>query len=210
MPQEGREELGHRRKEEEVILRQLHIVAEIQRWSHEVLQKSSAHFNGMPPCPFAKKAWLDRRVQVDFGGKDAVLKHAKDWDDSLDLLIVVTEDWKWGDIDEWCEGENDKLSDDDLTLMAFDPNAKGQDTGQPEEEATDWEPIVEEPYGMIFLQRLSKVNAASESLERSGYYKNCTAEFLEYVTNRRERQHNARTQEEDVEEGQQQDASCHP
>lgn len=213
MPQEGCEELGHWRKEEEVSLNRLHIVAEIQRWSRQVLEKPSSHFNGLPPCPYAKKAWLDRRVQVDFGGKETVMKHTKNWDDSLDLLIVVTEDWEWGDIDEWCDGENDKLSDDDLTLMAFVPGDDEEGTGQPEEEATDWEPLVEEPYAMVFIQRLSKVNAASMSLQQAGYYKNCKAGFLEYVTNRRERQHNAWI-EEDEEEGCQQedhqeDAACH-
>ena len=142
------------------------------------------------------------------------MKHTKNWDDSLDLLIVVTEDWEWGDIDEWCDGENDKLSDDDLTLMAFVPDNDEEGTGQPEEEATDWEPLVEEPYAMVFVQRLSKVNAASMSLEQAGYYKNCKAGFLKYVTNRRERQINAWTSQEDVEEGcqeedQQEDAACH-
>ena len=53
---------------------------------------------------------------------------------------------------------------------------------------------------MVFIQRLSEVNDASMSLERSGYYKNCTAKFLEYVNDRRERQHDARKQKEDVQE----------
>ena len=76
--------------------------------------------------------------------------------------------------------------------MAFCHEGDAVPPGQPEEELEDWDHLIDEPYSMVFIQRLSTVNAASEKLERQGYYKNCTAEFLEYVTDRRERQHNGR------------------
>ena len=67
---------------------------------------------------------------------------------------------------------------------------------------------------MVFIQRLSDVNDASEVLEQSGYYKNCSAEFLKYVSDRRERFEHAWTQQEEGNEeaGQEeagQDASVH-
>lgn len=202
MSKKGSEELGHRRQEEEVgsYRWRIQVATEIRRWSKQILERPSDHFNGLPPCPFARKAWAEKKVKISFGGKDKVMAYCKNWDDSLDLLIVVTEDWDWSDIDEWCEGENDKLSDDDLTLMAFVPGEGDGYHGQPEEEMEDWDHLLDDPYAMVFIQRLSAVNAASKKLEDRGYYKNCTATFLEYVKTRRERSSNAWKQE-DAKEG---------
>ena len=186
--------MGNRRQEEEVGSPKwrLKVVAELKQWSKQVLERPSDHYNGLPPCPFAHKAWLDNKVKIDFGGKKEIIKNCINWNDDIELLIVVVEDPKWGDIDDWCEAENDQLSNDDLTLMAFCHEGDAVPPGQPEEELEDWDHLIDEPYSMVFIQRLSTVNAASEKLERQGYYKNCTAEFLEYVTDRRERQHNGR------------------
>ena len=194
MSKKGSQELGHRRKEEEVGSYQwrLLVTAEIRRWSKQVLEQPSSHFNNLPPCPYARKAWAHNKVKIDFGDKNLVMTHCKNWDDSLDLLIVVTEDWDWSDIDDWCEEENESLADQDLALMPFVPGEELEDHGQPAEEMEDWDHLIDDPYAMVFIQRLSHVNAASKKLERSGYYKNCTAEFLEYIKDRRERQQHAR------------------
>lgn len=180
--------MGNRRQEEVGSAHwRLKVVAEIQQWSKQVLERPSNHFEGLPPCPFARKAWADNKVKVGFGGKKEILKSCLNWDESIDLLIVVTEGWEWGEIDEWCEEENKQLAQDDLALMAFVPDSEAVPPGQPVEELEDWEPLLEEPYAMVFIQRLSTVNTASDKLERQGYYKNCTTEFLEYVKDRRMR-----------------------
>tara|TARA_R100001163_G_C5066620_1_gene205169 strand:+ start:2993 stop:3619 length:627 start_codon:yes stop_codon:yes gene_type:complete len=178
--------------------KKIDIITEIKEWSASVLEVTSDHFNGLPPCPYAKAAWINNRVKFDFGDKDIVLDHIQGWDDSCDLLIVIAEDWAFEEIEDWCEAKNDEIRKDDIVLMPFVPG-EGPDTGQPEEEATNWEYLVDEPYSMIFIQRLSKVNKASESLEKQGYYKNCTAEFLEYVHNRRKGISNARQIKENEE-----------
>jgi hypothetical protein len=176
------------------------IVEEIKRWSRDVLQQPSDFFNGLPPCPYAFDAWVNNRVKITFGGQDQTLK-SFDYldDDRTDLVIVVVSDWKHDEIEEWCNMQNKILVEKDLVLMPFVPGS-GVGTGQPEEEMEDWEPLVEEEYAMVFIQRLSDVVAASENLENAGYYKNCTAEFLKYVKDRRERLDNARQEPLDAEE----------
>jgi hypothetical protein len=174
------------------------VVAEIQRWSQDVLQIPSGHFNGLPPCPYAQAAWANSKVKIDFGDVDTVLNHVKNWDDRNEWVIVVLDmDIDLDNIEPWCDYQNDMLAKKDFALMPFVPDQESVTTGQPDEELTAWEPIVEDEYAMVFVQRLSDVNEASESLENSGYYKNCTAEFLKYVHDRRERERNARKQEED-------------
>jgi len=176
----------------------IQVVAEIQRWSQDVLQIPSDHFGGLPPCPYAQAAWANNKVRVDFGGVETVLHHTQNWDDRNELVIVVLGmDVDLGSIEPWCDYQNDMLAKQDFALMPFVPDQESVTTGQPDEELTAWEPIVEDEYAMVFVQRLSDVNEASESLEHSGYYKNCTAEFLKYIHDRRERERNARKQEED-------------
>ena len=173
------------------------VVAEIQRWSQDLLQIPSDHFGGLPPCPYAQAAWANNKVKVDFGNVETVLHHVENWDDRNELVIVVLgTDVDLDAIEPWCDYQNDILAKRDFALMPFVPDQESVTTGQPDEELTAWEPIVEDEYAMVFVQRLSDVNEASESLERSGYYKNCTAEFLTYIHDRRERERNARKQEE--------------
>jgi hypothetical protein len=178
----------------------LKVVKELKTWSEQVLEKPSSHFNNLPPCPFARKAWAQKRVKIDFGGPEDINKWTSKWPPHVDLLIVVAEDWDCSEISSWCDRENSRLLDKDLTLMAFIPGDEGEDTGQPEEETSNWDYLIDDPYPMVFIQKLSHLNAASEMLERRGYYKNCTAGFLGYIKERRERSNNARKQEEDVKE----------
>jgi hypothetical protein len=172
----------------------IRVVQELQRWSERVLTAPSAFFNGIPPCPYARQAWADSKVKVAFGGPSEVLALADGWSGSSDVIIVVAQDWPNEEIEGWCESQSKALREKDLTLMAFVPGG-GPDTGQPTEEMEDWEPLVDEEYAMVFIQSLSDVNAASESLEASGYYENCTPEFRKYVFNRREGTDHARQQE---------------
>jgi len=181
--------LGNRRQKEEVgsVQWRLKVVEEIRLWSRKILETPSDHYNGLPPCPFAHKAWTDQKVKISFGAKEEILAQCIEWNDNVELVIVVIEDWDWEDVEKWTEKENDNLKNVDLALMAFVPDSEATDSGQPIEEMENWEPLLDEPYAMVFIQRLSLVNAASDKLERAGYYKNCTAEFLEYINDRRTR-----------------------
>ena len=157
--------------------------------------------------PSGRSGWFESKVSVTFGDEEQVMSEVRDWDGIRDVVIVVAEGWPHDQIEDWCDKANQEISGFDLTLMAFVPGA-GPDTGQPAEEAEDWTPLVDEEYAMVFIQVLSDLNAASESLEASGYYENCTPEFRKYVSNRREGISNAR-QEEVNEEARKEDASVH-
>ena len=159
---------------------------EILTWASDVLSVPSEHFSGLAPCPFSKKCVSDSRVDIQFGNERVVLDACDSWDDDYDLVIIVPEGWDYSLITSWCEHENERLAGRDLTLMAFVPG-EGPGTGQPSEEGDDWDYLVEDEYPMVFVQRLSKVNDASALLDRHGYYRNCSAEFLEYVSSRRGR-----------------------
>lgn len=177
--------------------RKLMIVEEIRRWIENVLSVPSDHFNKLPPCPYAKQAWARNEVKVVFGGREQVDIVLDDWPENADIVIVVVVDpLEYEDLNDWCDEQNEQLKSEDLTLMPFVPG-ETIDTGQPDEEMTNWNPLVEEEYAMIFVQSLTELEEASENLKSKGYYKNCSNEFMEYVRKRSERAQHAWQEEDD-------------
>ena len=167
------------------------IVIEIRRWSSSVLEKTSDNYNGLPACPFAKKAWRDNRVDFIFKDTedwDALYLAIEDWDDSKDVVILVDscyEDFK--EFYEILDSINEDLSNGvfstkDMFLMGFHPESDDNDLLDDEIEMTD-----EEPYAMIFLQRLSKLQEASDQLREKGYYNTCE-EYYGGASSYRQRQ----------------------
>ena len=131
--------------------------------------------SGLPACPYAKKAWADNRVGFCFKYND----HWQDlytlistWDDSKDVVILV--DFcplPLDEMDDYLNQLNEAISDGifinkDMFLMGFHP----EDEGNELLEEDDFESTVEEPYAMIFLQRLTKLQEASNTLRMKGYY----------------------------------------
>ena len=47
------------------------IVEEILQWSTEALEKPSSFYNDLPPCPYARKAWMDDKVAILFKYDDS-------------------------------------------------------------------------------------------------------------------------------------------
>ena len=61
---------------------------QIRSWITSFLSKPNPLLNNFPPCPFAKKALLDERVQIKkFTEWDDLSHVAADWDDSLDVAL---------------------------------------------------------------------------------------------------------------------------
>ena len=54
---------------------------DLQSWILDFLSKPNKVFDNLPPCPFAKKAWLDGNVEVKkFEGFDSLDKDVANWD----------------------------------------------------------------------------------------------------------------------------------
>ena len=171
---------------------------ELKLWTNYVLSKPSQFFNGCSPCPFAKKAWAKKEVKVVFGDPHKIDYYMDNWTNEYQLLIQVFRNKKHFSQLEWvCEINNRRHRKNDLVAMAFVPGV-GVETGQPDEEMEDWPHLIEEPYAMVFIQKLSELKKASNTLNRRGYYKNCTPQFNKYVHERGK--HDSRKQEEGNEE----------
>ena len=158
------------------------IVEEIRAWSAEVLEKESPYFNGLPPCPYAKKAWQDNRVAIIFkyGGNRGLFDVLTKFNDALDLVIIVDRNPQQTseEFHDYNDALNDAISrgifgDRDLWVMGFHPDDDANDFLDDGE----FIPHVNTPYSLTFVQRLSKVQEAADKLKQMGYYEAYLAEY---------------------------------
>ena len=157
------------------------IVQEMRDWSSHALQKITPNYNNLPACPYARAAWEQDKVGFSF-------KYSKDWqdlytlvsqwDDSKDVVILI--DFcplPIDEMDSYLNMLNDMISEGifinkDMFLMGFHPDDEDNDFLDDEdfESATSTSDV---SYAMIFLQRLTKLQEASDALRVKGYYDNC-------------------------------------
>jgi hypothetical protein len=167
------------------------IEADIRKWSHEFLEVPNKKLNGLPPCPYAKQAWLDNKVIFSINtGLDGLAKEVADFE-SHEYDIVVWANEVLPDIhylDGWCDGVNQAMSiaGKDMHLMVFHPDYDAEEAGLDflvEDGVVDHNLL----YCMVFVQRLSTLDDAALSLEKSGYYKHFPEEvYQSLVLDRRE------------------------
>jgi hypothetical protein len=153
---------------------------EMENWIVNYLDKPNKHFNNIPVCPFAKKAWFDGKVKVLLGGEKEVEHELKNWNDSYDLVVVVYSEWE--NIREWEAQVNAEAHKENLYVMVFDYE---DTTAEDPEEQGDWGVLTDDVYSWVFIQRLSEVEKYSDILEKGGYYKNSSPEFMQYINKRR-------------------------
>ena len=148
---------------------------DIRNWSHNFLEVPNEKLNGLPPCPYAKQAWLDNKVTFSINtGLDGLVDAVHQFE-SHDYDIVVWASEYMPDMEYlngFCDGMNVGLSIQgiDLHLMQFHPDYSADEAGLDfllQEGVTD--PDLE--YCMVFVQKLSLLDDAALSLEKSGYYR---------------------------------------
>ena len=152
------------------------IVEELMQWSREVLEKPSPYFNNLPPCPYAKQAWLESKVAILFkyeNNYQTLYNTIALFDDTFDLAIIIDLGNKKNseDFHEYLEHLNEVISqgmfiDKDVWVMGFHPDDEANDFV----EDVQFDPVTDVEYAMIFVQRLSKLQVAADKLDKKGYY----------------------------------------
>jgi len=163
---------------------------DIRTWSNEFLEVPNEKLNGLPPCPYAKQAWADDKVTFSINtGLEGLIKSVRDFDKhDYDIVVWASEelpDMQY--LDGLCDGINELMSiaGMDMHLMVFHPDYNAEQAGLDFLVADD---VVDESleYCMVFVQRLSVLDDAALSLEKSGYYLHFPVDvFQSLVTDRR-------------------------
>jgi len=167
---------------------------DIRNWSHNFLEVPNVKLNGLPPCPYAKQAWLDNKVTFSINtGIDGLIRAVRIFD-THDYDIVVWAEENVIDmpyLDGFVDGMNELLSvaGIDMHLMQFHPEYSAEEAGLDfllEEGVSD--PDLE--YCMVFVQKLSLLDDAALSLEKSDYYMNFPEDTYEALVLDRRRLRN--------------------
>lgn len=159
------------------------VVKEIMQWSKEVLEKPNAFFNNLPPCPYARSAWLEDKVSILFKHEDSyqvLYSCVSQFDDRYDLVIIVDLLNKTAsdEFHEYFDSLNEAISsgmfiDKDMWVMGFHPDDDPSDFVKD----IPFEPETDTVYSLVFVQRLSTLHRAADKLDKKGYYESYAKEY---------------------------------
>ena len=135
---------------------------DIRTWSKDFLEVPNEKLNGLPPCPYARKAWADDKVVFSINtGIDGLLQAIRKFDShDYDIVVWANEDLPDMDyLDGLCDGMNELMSivGIDLHLMVFHPDYDAAEAGLDflvDDGVTD----DSLSYCMVFVQKLSTVS----------------------------------------------------
>ena len=177
------------------------IKEDVKLWSKHFLEVSNKHLGGFPACPFAKKAWLDNKVQVEIKIKNYHYKkelneliYKLDFNEK-EILIFCDPYYSYtpNKLHEITEYYNDKYNKLDMYFMSFHPHnpATSQDQAflvEPEGKIPEVESDLK--YSMMLVQKFSQLEEASDKLKRLGYYKKWPNEYYKDVVETRRNRYN--------------------
>lgn len=160
------------------------IIESTLRWMTEFVELPHPIFSDLPICPFAKKARLANQILfkierfsalTEFDGDSTIIKSIHEFYNSDFEIMVVINPEKTAitapQTKELIAQLNNHISE--LGLLAFHIH--------PEEDFNiDGLHTRRMPYPGFTVQVNSKLKPASDSLEKTEYYKNWTAEQLKY------------------------------
>jgi len=145
---------------------------EIQKWLDEFVTQPNPLLNGFPPCPYARAAIVDY-VETDHVSNS--LEHLlENWNDDIQVVCLYT------------ATENYTPEGLSYIVKEFNKVAMSKDIVALEDHPDDEEDVngVKMNFGkciIILVQRLSKINEASETLKKKGYYDVWSQENLDDV-----------------------------
>jgi hypothetical protein len=151
------------------------IADDIRDWSKNVLEVPNDQLNGLPACPYAKRAWLDNKVKV-IETDDVFFEALQNTHYILekDYQLVIVASYTLPDattMESTIVAWNELAAKKDLYFMCFHPDYGAEDAELDFLYEHDWESDVDDPYCMIFIQRLTEVDDKSRQLDKLGYYK---------------------------------------
>ena len=166
------------------------IADDLREWSMNVLEVPNPHLDGLPACPYAKKAWQDNKVKIVETKniyKETLRQCNEFADNAYDLTICASFTIpNMQEFSTWCEQRNNLLAKQDLHIMGFHPEFGAEEAELDFLYEHSWESSVKDEYCMVFIQSLSQVDDASLKLEKLDYYKVYPEdEYRELVINRR-------------------------
>ena len=168
------------------------IIEDVRIWSKHFLEVPNLHLGGVPACPFAKKAWLDKKVWVAVKTKNSTYK--KELNDCLknldftkkEILIFCDPYFSYSpdELHMATEDFNEWYNRKDFYFMSFHPSNPATEEEQRFLVSPNKDVDVSGPdykYSMMLVQKFSQLQEASDKLHKQGYYKQWPDEYYRDV-----------------------------
>ena len=158
----------------------------IESWILERLSKPSSVFAGLPPCPYAKSAWLDGKVKTHFLDNTHEIKrwiraeienYTYHWPKGTEVVVLGFDPLRI---------LPSTLSDilDDAKHMLDKRGYTALEDHPFEREEVGGIHLNNGEYGLVLIQPTQKLVEARQYLETKNYYKNWTDKYKQDVQER--------------------------
>ena len=151
----------------------------IKNWINDFVTQPNPVFGNLPPCPFAKKAIIDGKVEFleldGVAGHSTLYAHIWDFDfDSKDVLCMIAkpDHFTASETAEIAKNLNEYWMTRDIVVLEDHPDTV---------ERVKHVQLNNGEYILFLAQRLSKLNHFSKMLESGPYYRNWSKTYLESV-----------------------------
>jgi len=153
------------------------ICDEIKAWSQHALESPNEECGNLPVCAYAQQAWEKDKVGFSFKYEysyQPLYTLISTFEDKYDVVVLV--DLKYERDSEkfhnYLVDLNEAISEkffiqDDIWVMGFHP---ADETNETIDDGS-FEPLIQQEYAMIFIQRLKKLQESAKKLQQRGYYK---------------------------------------
>ena len=158
----------------------------IQDWIYARLSRPSNSFAGLPPCPYAKKAWVDGAVKTHYLNETFPLttsipaeieNYTYHWPKNTEVVVLgfdptcITSE----ELSTICDNAKPMLDKRGYTALEDHPH---------EYEEVDGVWLNNGQYGLVLLQETDKLTQARAWLERKNYYQNWSEDYKADVQQR--------------------------
>ena len=143
---------------------------EVEDWINEVISKPNKIFGNLPPCPYARKAWKDKKVKVTHDKSVLMEDYAKLKSGELDLIMIIQQDAKVDELYELKDYLESNLGKD-YVILEDHPELKEEVCGM---NLNFGKPV-------LFVQNRNKLTEARKFLETKDYYKNFDKEYKDDI-----------------------------
>jgi len=143
---------------------------EVEDWINEVISKPNKIFGNLPPCPYARKAWKDKKVKVTYDRVVSEQDYEKVNSGELDLIMIIQQG---ANIDELYEFKHylENTLGKDFVVLEDHPELKEEVGGM---NLNFGKPV-------LFVQNRKKLTEARKFLETKDYYKNFDKEYKDDI-----------------------------
>lgn len=159
------------------------IKQQLDQWLVEFVETNNSALNNWPPCPYAKAARLGDMISIKFATVSEFVEAIRESIDTLagkDVVVICFDHNTISPehLQEFVQGMNQTLMPADYVILEDHPDAPEYVNGVRMNFGA---------CGLLVLQKLSKLNTASDKLRAQGYYDSWDQKALNEVVTWRSR-----------------------